>query len=331
MPVTMKDIAERAGVSIRTVSRVVNGQGEISETTATRIQAIIDELGYRPNQMARGLVSNRTSSLGYVVADIRNPFYSEVAQGILHASRAHGYQMMLSSHENQAQEQRNVFESLVAQGVDGIIVFPARDSAADFLRFAETFRPIVAIDYDVEHPNIGVVGSDVYRGAHMAVEYLVAQGHTRIGMINAARSIKKIREGGFRDAMKKHGIPFAEDMIVPGDGPEGDIAASRWVTTNLLTRHPETTAIFCYNDLMAIGAIRASQDLGRHVPRDLAIIGFDDTFVGRILKPELTTIRIDKFEVGSRAVDILLAMLNRQTTTNQSTLLDVSLVIRDSA
>src|SRR5215207_6295434 len=177
MPVTMKDIARRAGVSIKTVSRVVNGQGEISEATAARIQTVIDELGYRPNQMARGLVSKRTNSLGFVVSTIRNPFYSEVAQGILHASREHDYQMVLCSHENSAQEQQRILGALVAQGVDGIIVFPAINGITDILRFAENFRPIVVVDCDIDHPNISLVRSDVYRGAQMSVEYLIDQGH----------------------------------------------------------------------------------------------------------------------------------------------------------
>lgn len=330
MPVTMKDIARRAGVSIKTVSRVVNGQGEISPTTAAKVQAVIDELGYRPNQMARGLVSNRTNSLGFIVSTIRNPFYSEVAQSILHASRARNFQMVLCSHENSAQEQQRILSGLVAQGVDGVIIFPALDSTADILRFAESFSPIVAIDYEIDHPNIGLVKSNVYRGAQLAVEYLVSQGHSHIGMINAARSISHNREHGFRAAVREQGIAFSEDMIVLGDFAADDIEGGAKATTELLKRHPETTGIFCYNDLMAIGAIRAAEDLGRRVPAEMAVVGFDDIAIGEIVRPKLTTIKIDKFQAGRMAVENLLSMLD-DAPMRQSTILDVTLVVRESA
>lgn len=331
MPVTMKDIAKRAGVSIRTVSRVVNGQGEISEATTERIQAIIAELGYRPNQMARGLVSNRTNSLGYVVTNLLNPFYAEVAEGLLDAVRLQNYQIVLSTYRNSAREQLNVLEALVAQGVDGIIVFPSKDSLTDLLRFADSFRPVIVLNHDLRHHNISVVNNDVYRGGQMVVDYFVKQGHRAIGMINATRSIKHIREQGFRDGMDGHGIAYAEDMILPGDDDDSDIAGGVRATTELLSRHPEITAIFCYNDLIAIGAIQAAQRLGRKVPDDLAIIGCDDTFVGEISTPRLTTISVDKNRMGSTAVDLFLAMLSDETSERQSVLLDVELVIRESA
>lgn len=330
MPVTMKDIAKRAGVSIRTVSRVVNGQGEISAETATRVQAIIDELGYRPNQMARGLVSNRTNSLAFVIASLINPYYAELAQGISAASHAHNYQMLLSSHENNAQQQRSVFASLVAQGVDGIIVFPARESISDFLRFSDNFRPVIAIDIDVQHPNISLVGTNVYKGAQMAVEHLIERGHTHIGMVNAARSIKKTRERGFLDAMKQHNLMMSDDKIIPGDDEASDIIGGMNATKALLSNHPEITAIFCYNDLMGLGAIRAAQDLNLSIPDDLAIVGFDDIYIGNIFKPELTTIRVDKSEMGRVAVETLLSLLDNDALANQSIVLDPELIVRDT-
>lgn len=328
MPVTMKDIAKRAGVSIRTVSRVVNGQGEISEATTARIQAIIDELGYRPNQMARGLVSNRTNSLGYVVTNLLNPFYAEVAEGILDALRTQNYQMLLSSYRNSVREQRHILESLVAQGADGIIVFPMKESVSDILRFADKFRPVVVLNHNLKHPNISVVNNDVYRGGQMVVEYLVKQGHKHIGMINAARSIQHIREQGFRAAMEAHALPCSDDMLVPGDDDESDIIGGMRATTRLLSLHPELTAIFCYNDLIAIGALQAAQALGRNVPDDLAIIGCDDIFMGEIVSPKLTTVRVNKNQMGRVAVELLLSMLEDKTAVGKAALLDVELVIR---
>jgi LacI family transcriptional regulator len=329
----MKDVALRAGVSTKTVSRVVNGQGEISAATAARVKAIIDELGYRPNQMARGLAVNRTNSIGFVVPDIINPFYSEVAQVILRTSRTRDYHMVLCSHENSVQEQQSILDSLVAQGVDGIIVFPALGSDTGILRFAQTFNPIVVVNHEVQHSNIGVIRCDIYRGAEMAVDYLAEKGHKHNEMLGATRSPQKRRwrERGFRDAMKRHGHAPSQDMIFPGDHASNDVEGGYLASSELLTNHPEITAIVSYNDMMAFGAIRAAHELGRRIPDDLAIIGFDDISTCEIVQPRLTTIKMDKYQMGSAAVEKLLSMLQGEITGGESTILDVALVIRDSA
>src|SRR5690242_3896854 len=139
MRITMKDVAQRAEVSIKTVSRVVNGEGEISEETVRRVQKIIDELGYRPNRMARGLVTQRTNSIGLVVPNINNPFYPEVAEAVMSTSRENQHHMLLCSHENNSQEQQSILESLVDQGVDGIIIFPALHGVEQLARFADSY------------------------------------------------------------------------------------------------------------------------------------------------------------------------------------------------
>ena len=333
MRITMKDVAQRADVSIKTVSRVVNGEGEISEETIRRVQEVIDELGYRPNRMARGLVTQRTNSIGLVVPNINNPFYPEVAEAVMSTARASQHHMLLCSHENNYQEQQAILDSLVAQGVDGIIIFPALHGVEPLIRFSASFSPLVIVNHKVEHPGICVVRADIAQGAAHAVDYLVSKGHRQIGMIKAERSPanRRWREQGFKQAMAAHGLTLSDGSMVAGDSTASDIDGGYAAAHELLVHHPEITAIFCYNDLMAIGAMRACQDMNRRVPKDCAIVGFDDITMAGIVRPSLTTIRINKYELGAEAARQLLTMLNDDSQEVEHVVLDVDLIIRESA
>ncbi|MBX3085464.1 MAG: LacI family DNA-binding transcriptional regulator [Anaerolineae bacterium] len=333
MRVTMKEIAQKANVSIKTVSRVVNGQGEISAETVRRVQEVIDEFGYRPNLMARSLVTQRTNSIGLIVPNISNPFYPEVAQAVLSTARESHHNMLLCSHENDAEEQQQILDSLVAQGVDGIIIFPALRSHEQLARFADTYEPLVVVNDVLDVAKVSHVQADIFAGATRAVEYLVEKGHRSIAMINAVRSPlnRRWREQGFRQAMIAHDISPAAIFMLPGDQAETDIEGGYDAAKQLLTQHPKTTAIFCYNDMMAIGALRACQELGRDVPRDCAIIGFDDIAIASIIQPALTTIRINKFELGTAAAHQLLQRLEGRRDTTPRVVLDVDLIVRQSA
>jgi LacI family transcriptional regulator len=179
----MRDVARRADVSIKTVSRVVNDQGEISEDTRQRVMAVINELGYRPNMVARGLVTQRTFTVGLVVADITNPFFPEVARGVQDVARTRDYNVFLCNSDENQQEELRTLHSLAAQGVDGIIIFPCYETGNNLNTFAEEYRPIVAINHLQEHPNIGTILTENYQGARLAVDYLVSQGHREIAML----------------------------------------------------------------------------------------------------------------------------------------------------
>lgn len=331
----MKEIAKKANVSIKTVSRVVNGQGEISAETVRRVQEVIDELGYRPNLMARSLITQRTNSIGLIVPNISNPFYPEVAQAVLSTARENQHNMLLCSHENDLEEQQQILDSLVAQGVDGIIIFPALHSLQQLARFADSYGPLVVVNDALEHPKVCQVQADIIAGAARAVDYLVERGHRHIAMINAVRSPlgRRWREIGFLQALAAHGLPSGQAFMSPGDSAATDIDGGYDAARELLTQHPEITAIFCYNDMMAIGAVRACHDLGRRIPDDCALIGFDDIAMASILQPALTTVRINKYALGAEAARQLLRMLEDDTDAAfpPRVVLDVDLVIRQSA
>ena len=330
MSVTMRDVARKAGVSIKTVSRVVNNQGEISEATHQRVLAVIDELGYRPNRIAQALVTQRTHTIGLVIPDITNPFFSEMTRSVHGFARAKDYNVFLCSSDEDPQEALQALHSLAAQGVDGIILFAYRAGDDSLKAFADSYRPIVLINRFFEHPNVSLIMVDNYRGARLAVDYLIDQGHTAIGMLSGMYpSLNKIRRvKGFRDALVARGLSVVDDWILPGLPilDHGYESARR-----VLTQHPQITAIFAYNDLLALGAIRACNELGRRVPADCAIIGFDDVCLAAMVSPALTTIHVDKHNLGQQAMTRLLAMLDEPEVTFPPIYLDVELVIRESA
>ncbi len=327
----MRDVAQKAQVSIKTVSRVVNKQGEVAAETRQRVLTAIEELGYRPSKVARALVTRRTDTFGLILSDITNPFFSELACGVLNAAQAKGYDVFLCNSGARVDAEMRALYSLVDHNVDGVIIFPSWRNIERLKTFADRNRPLVVINRILgEHPGIGRISTDNFRGAKLAVDYLVTKGHTAIGMLAGYNSSPHImqRVKGFREALRGHGLPVVDEWIttcIPVV-KHGARAARR-----LLTRHAQITALFAYNDLLALGAIQACQDLGRRVPEDCAIVGFDDIQLASLVTPALTTIHIDKFELGRQAVARLAQLLAEPEIILPPIRLEVELVVRDSA
>lgn len=330
MPVTMRDVALQAGVSIKTVSRVVNRQAEISDATRQRVLTVIDTLGYRPNALARALVTQRTQIIGFVAANFDNPYFTEIAHGVTAAGREHGYHTFLATSEEDPGEELRILESLAAYGVDGLIVYPTPLSEGQLLAFAERFTPLIAMHHPIAHPHVGHVRVDFLTGARLAVDHLLDRGHTAIGMLASTVSppARRWREQGYAESLAARGRAvepgWVEHDVPTIDG--GEKAARR-----LLTAHPELTAVFAYNDLAAIGALRACRALGRRVPDDCAVVGFDDTTLATIVTPELTTVRVDKRELGWQAFMRLFDMMNRPDAVYPPLILPPELIVRASA
>jgi LacI family transcriptional regulator len=328
--VTLRDVAQKAGVSIKTVSRVVNDQGEISDDTRQRVQAVIDELGYRPNLIARGLVTQRSSAVGLIFPDITNPFFPEAIRGVQDVARARGYNTLLCNSDENKQEEIRTLHSLAAQGVDGIIIFPCFHTADNLTVFAENYQPIVSVNKRYDHPHISMVLTDIYGGAKQAVEYLFGRGHRHIAMLAGLEvsPTRGRRVQGFLDTMATYNLPVSEEAILAAlpTLESGYDAAKR-----LLRQNPQATAIFAYNDLLALGAIKACKELGRRVPDDCAVIGFDDIQLASLVDPALTTIRLDKYEIGWQAMNRLLEMLDNPDTRFAPIELGTELIVRESA
>jgi LacI family transcriptional regulator len=331
VPPTMRDVAQKAQVSIKTVSRVVNDQGEVSDETRERVLAAIKQLGYRPSKVARALVTQRTDTLGLILGDITNPFFSEFSSVVLNAAQAEGYDVFLCNSAARVHQEIRALHSLADHNVDGIIIFPSWRNEERLQDFATSHRPVVVMMRSFQaHPGIGQVLADTAKGAQLAVDYLVSKGHTRIGMLAGYRTLPGVfnRVRGFRDALEAHGLPVRDEWIVAGIPI---VEHGRRLARRLLTKHPEISAIFAYNDLLAAGAIQACKELGRCVPDDCAIVGFDDIQLASLVSPALTTVRLDKGELGRRAVEQLLQMLDSPRTVFPPVYVDLDLVVRESA
>jgi LacI family transcriptional regulator len=332
MTVTMRDVARTAAVSIKTVSRVVNQEGEISADTRKRVLAVIDALGYRPNLVARGLVSRKTGIIGLVIPDITNPFFAEMTRGVQDMVRASGRNLMICSADEAVDIEVNSLHSLVAQSVDGIIVFGSMVSDLTLPAFAQSINgrmPLVTINNITEHEAISRIMLKNLDGAAQVMRHLLARGHTRIGMLApvTVSSYVPRRLRGYRDALQDAGV-HADPAWVRFSPPT--ITDGYRSALELLLEHRELTALFCYNDLMAIGAMRACADLGLRVPLDLAIAGYDDIQLAEVVTPALTTVRVDKIALGRRAVQHLLNRIQSPDAIAHDEEIDVTLVERES-
>jgi LacI family transcriptional regulator len=331
VPATMRDVARQAGVSIKTVSRVVNNQGEISEATRQHVLAVIEELGFRPSQVARALVTRRSHTIGLVMSDItNNPFFPEVARGMLDVARGKGFNVFLCEVFGNPQRELEILHSLADHAVDGIILYPTYHSQDNLSTFADHYRPLISINRFIDHPSISTVMLETTKGTKLAVDYLVGKGHQSIAMLagNGAPLDEIRRVQGFRQTLTAHGLPVHDEWIIAMSPQleEGYEAAK-----SLLNQYPQITAIFAYNDLLALGALQACRELGRRVPEDCAIVGFDDILWAAKATPSLTTVRIDKYDLGCQAAQRLFDMLNAPETVFPPIYIDTELVIRESA
>jgi len=327
--ITIEDVAAAAGVSRQTVSRAMNDKGEISPETKERVLKAIQDLGYQPNRLAQGMVTQRTKTVGLVMPDITNLFFPEVSRGVQDASRLHDYNVLLCNTDDRPEEEIRVLHSLAAQRVDGIFMIGSVADDPTLTRFADSYSPIVMLNRFFAHPNVSLIIVDNERGAFLAVEHLIAQGHRTIGMLAASifsRSLVR-RVRGYEEALKHYGIAVDRRLIV-GETPilQGGYNAMQ----ELMRAHPEVTAVFTYNDLMGLGAMRAVRDLGKRVPEDIALIGFDNIGMASMATPSLSSIHVDKYAIGQKAMNRILDMLDRPDDSFATIEVGVELIQRES-
>ena len=327
---TIEDVAALAGVSRQTVSRAINDKGEISPATKDKVMAAVQQLGYQPNRQAQSMVTQRTQTVGLVIPDISNLFFPEVARGVQDTAQQHGYNVLLCNTDDDPEEEVRVLHSFQAQGVDGIIIMGNVADQTAMQAFADSYAPIVMVNRFFDHPNVNLIIVDNEHGAFLAVKHLIQKGHCKIGMLansNFSRSqVRRVR--GYEKALTESGIPYDESLIV---GASPTLEGGYNTLQQLLGEHPEITAVFTYNDLMGIGAIRAAHDLGKQVPKDLAVVGFDNIGLSSIFIPSLSSVHVDKYEIGQRAMNRILNMLRSPDKTFETIQVPVTLVPRESS
>ncbi len=306
-PVSIKDVARVARVSHPTVSRALRGSPLVNPGTAERIREIAEQLGYRPNAVARGLVTRKTATLGVVVTTIADPFIGEVVSGIEDAANEHGYSVFLANSNAQPAREIQVVQSFQERRVDGILVAASRVGALYAPMLSKLKIPIVLINNQHPESFAHSVVIDNFGASIQAVRHLIQLGHRRIAYMGDQFGLQSDTErfNGYRQALAQAGYPLLAELVVQGDGrPEGGGQAM----TKLLAAPEPPSAVFCYNDMSAIGALNCIQARGYRVPRDISIVGFDDLFIASYTDPPLTTIRQPKAAMGRAAVEILLKL-----------------------
>src|SRR5215212_2802694 len=326
---TIYDVARLAGVSTATVSRALNGTGQIAPSTRATIEAAVDQLGYRPNTIARSLVTKSTQTIALLLPDISNPFYAALVSGIQEAALGHGHTMLLCTTESDAEREEHYLRVLRAKQVDGALVDGLVLPSDRIARFVEEGFPIVCLDRDIDSRSIPLVQVDNRAGGRLATEHLLALGHTRIAHVTGAGElgISDERLAGYRDALTGAGLPVDFQLVEEGrftdDG--GHDAARR-----LLEREPGVTAIFAANDLSALGVLNAVAEAGKRVPDDVSVVGFDDLHLSAYTAPPLTTIRQPAVEIATLATEILIGLTKGREVEEMRHLLEPELVVRAS-
>lgn len=331
MAVTLRDVADRAGVSVRTVSNVVNGFQYVSPGMREKVQAALDELGYRPNLLARSLRQGRTGIVGLLVPDLAAPYFAELAHQVIAAARARGQTVLVDETGGDPQRERDALEVVTGSGrVDGVL-FSALGLGGAHLADLRPQVPIVLLGERTAELALDHVGIDNVAAARDAVTHLVQRGCRRIGAIGGDRRgrgpTSVLRLQGWREACRAAGLPHPASLVGQAHAftrEEGHDAMRR-----LLAQEPD--GVFCFNDTLALGALRALQDAGRRTPDDVAVVGFDDIAEARFSVPRLTTVHPDTEAITREALALLDRRLTGDGGPRRHLAIGHRLVVRESA
>jgi LacI family transcriptional regulator len=336
--VTIAEVAREAGVSTQTVSRVVNNRQEISPETRQRIQEIIKRMGYHPNAIARSLSQRRTHTLGVAASGIEYYGPSRQLLGIEQASNKLGYSIILNLiHRPEDGNVEKVFHNLISRQVEGIIwLVPQIGDNHSWLRkeAQQLATPVIFIDMQ-PYPQFNIITMDNYTGGRLATEHLLAQGYRKIGLITGPQNWWSAQERmrGWREALVAAGCPCEERQMVEGDWTAG---SGERGFKKLLDIFPEMEAVFVSNDQMAFGVYQAANQMGKCIPEDLAVVGFDDIPESGYFCPRLTTVRQDLYELGNVAVETFIAVHENEqrgepASSSKNLVLQPQLIIRQSS
>ncbi|MBN8995089.1 MAG: LacI family DNA-binding transcriptional regulator [Rhizobiales bacterium] len=331
MAVTMREVARRAGVSAMTVSRVINGREGVDAETQRKVEEAIHALDYVPNRLARGLVSQKTQTIGLIVPDVVNPFFAPVARGAETAARKAGYRVLLCNSEGDLRLEREYIEDLVAHRAEGLLLAPASDrSRTAILSLLRGRFPLVLLDRALPEVECDMVVSDSAGGARRLVEHLIAVGHREIAHVTDAEDTSTGRERlrGYREALEAAGIPFREELVfrTTVDRIGGYRAAQE-----ILALQDLPTAIFTVNNMTVVGTMEALRERGMKVPRDMALVCFDDVEHIAVLSPFLTVIDQPAETFGSLGAQLLLERIGGKASARaRRIVLQTDLIVRES-
>ncbi len=323
---TILDVARRAGVSKSLVSMVTRGEGGVSDEKRRAILKAIDELDYRPNAMARGLVQRQTRILGIMVSDLQNPFFAAVVSGIQERANEQGFRVLITTGDRSPSVEESAIENLLELRVDGLILASPRVGGEVIARAGRSI-PVVVLNRDTTDDNSDSVTNDNIAGAHLAIEHLVSFGHRRIGFIEGgAGAGARIRHRGYLSAMHDFGL---EEEILTVEGRHTEEGGYQGAT-ELLKMRVLPTAVFASNDLCAIGAMNAFEEAGLSIPDDLSLVGYDNNRMAALRHISLTTIDQPGDDMGRSAVERLTERIDEDRTEPRHDVVAPSLVVRST-
>ncbi len=330
---TIADVAQAAGVSLMTVSRVMNNRPGVGEEMRQRILSLAESMSFRPNQLARGLATQQTSTLGVVVPDITNPFFAQIVRGVEDMAFEQGYHIFLINTAEDMERELEAYDSLWQKAIDGVILCSARLALDELENSITRFPAVVLFNRELPNPipHIATLNINDSLGAELAVEHFISQGRKRIALVGGPVSSVSAqrRMDGYRAALKQGNIVF-DPVLLEHCAPtmEGGFTA----TQSIFARRAKIDAILAFNDLVAIGVIQACREAGKQVPGDVMVIGADDIPFATVMQPKLTTVRVDLIGVGRMAIETLLSVIRGEKADQPQTLLiDPTLVVRESA
>ncbi len=324
----IRTVAERANVSIATVSRTINHVPTVNAKMAKRVWEAIRELNYFPNSQARALVSGRTRLLGLIVSEITNPFFPELIQGFEDIAVENGYEILVSSTNYDPRRMSLCIRRMLERKAEGVAVMTFGIEEPLLEQFAERNVPLVFVDIGPDRPGISLLKVDYHHGIRQGVQHLAALGHRNIGFITGPARLHSAqsRLAAFSKSLTECGITINQGWIVEGDHTlEGGIRAME----RLLETPKLPTAVMCSNDMTAIGVLHKVYRAGLRVPDDLSIIGFDDIQMARVTIPPLTSIQMSRLDLARAAVNALRAHVEH-TPTHREYKIDTKLVVRES-
>lgn len=330
--ITIRDVAKKAGVSVSTVSRAFNNYGDISESTRDAILKISNELGYKPNIVAKSLSSSRHYRVGMLVENydtsgMLNPLVFEILLSFRDAVSKQDYEIVLLPTTSENQKQESLEKLFNEKKIDGAFIMGLK-TTDEYYRELKTIKyPCVLYDVSIDNSMVSSVGVDNIKGAFLAVEHLIKLGHKRIAFIDGHKEaeVSYERLDGYYLALNRYGIPIDNSLVEYSDFSDKGAEQS---VEKLLKDHKEFTAVFCASDLMAAGAINMLSNLGYLVPDDISVVGFDDIFIAQYLNPKLTTIRQNRAKIGQSAANVLISMVSGQEIGR--VMVDPELIVRDS-
>ena len=326
----MKDVAERARVSVSTVSHVLNGTRKVAEGTRVGVLAAVEELGYRPNLLAKGLKTRRTYTLGLLIPDIQNPFFTSVVRGVEDVALSRGYHLFLCNTDEDAGREDEYVVELAKKGVDGLMVAPSASRAERAGRLRSEGVPFVFVDRRVEGVEADVVGVDNRAGMRLVAEHLVGMGHRRVGMVSGPldKASGRERYEGLKGALEELGSGLEDRLVRFGDFKT---AGGREGARGLMDLGTPPTAIVAANNQMTLGALLEIEGRGLRVPEDVSVVGFDDPEWAPLVSPPLTAVAQPTYEMGVRAAGLLLDRIEGvPEAPARSVLLEPWLVVRGS-